>query len=66
MVVQAVGEPNVPVELQLSTLDPEQVVCPGAHWPVQAPLTHVWLLQAVPFCHVPVLSHVCGCVPEAH
>ncbi|MGH7732572.1 MAG: hypothetical protein ACREOE_02440 [Gemmatimonadales bacterium] len=66
LVEHAVGEPNVPLAVQLSVLDPEHVVWPGAHWPVQTPLTHVWLLHAVPFCHVPVLSQVCGWVPEVH
>ena len=66
LVVHATGDPYAPLELQVSTLDPEHVACPGAHVPEQTPLTHVWFTQAVPFCQAPVLSHVCGCVPEAH
>jgi hypothetical protein len=37
---------------------PEQVVCPGAHDPVQAPVTHVWLVHAVAVLQVPLLVHV--------
>lgn len=66
VVVHATGDPYVPLDVHVSTLDPEHVVCVGAHWPVHTPLTQVWFTHAVPFCHVPVLSHVCGCVPELH
>jgi hypothetical protein len=39
--VQATAVPNAPLALQVSTPLPEHVVWPGAHTPVQAPLTHV-------------------------
>jgi hypothetical protein len=58
--VQATGLPNAPLALQVSTPLPEHVVWLGAHTPVQAPLTHVWLLQAVPAVQVPDELQVCG------
>lgn len=45
-VVQAVAEPHAPAAPQLSTLVPEQVVCPGAHTPEQTLLEQVWFTQA--------------------
>jgi hypothetical protein len=45
--VQATGELQAPVAVQVSTPLPEHVVWPGAHTPVHTPLTHVLLLQAV-------------------
>ena len=46
--------------MQVSTPLPEHVVWPGAHEPVHEPLTHVWLLHAVPTVQVPVELHVSG------
>ncbi len=34
--------------------------------PVHEPLKHVWFVQAVAFCQVPVVLHVCGCEELAH
>jgi hypothetical protein len=36
----------------------------GAHTPVQAPDTHVWLLQALAVPHEPLAWHVCTPLPE--
>ena len=52
--------PKLPLDWQVSALLPEQVVCPGAHVPAHAPLTQVWLLQAVPAVHVPEALQVWG------
>jgi hypothetical protein len=43
---------------------PEQVVWPGAQTPVQAPLTHVWLLHATAVPQVPLAVQVCTPLPE--
>jgi hypothetical protein len=40
------------------------VVWPGAHWPVQAPVMHVWLLQATAELHAPLDEHVSTPLPE--
>jgi hypothetical protein len=58
--VQALSLPKVPFTVQVSTLIPLQVVWPGAHTPVHAPLTHVELLHAVPAVQVPDALHVSG------
>ena len=58
--MHATAVPKAPLALQVSTPLPEHVVWLGAHTPVQAPLTHVWLLQAVPVVHVPAELHVSG------
>jgi hypothetical protein len=55
---QAVAEPHWPFEPQICTPLPEHCVAPGVHTPVHAPLTHAWFEQVVPFCQVPVASHV--------
>jgi hypothetical protein len=51
--LQAVAVLHVPLAVQVSTPLPEQVVCPGPHTPVQAPLTHVWLVHAAAVPQVP-------------
>jgi hypothetical protein len=50
--------------LHVSTPLPEQVVWPGAHEPVQAPLMQVWLVQAAAELHVPLDWQVCFPLPE--
>ena len=50
LVVHALGEPYTPPAPQLSTLEPEQVVWPGAQLPAHAPVVHVWFTHA---CAVP-------------
>jgi hypothetical protein len=52
-VVHAVGVLQVPFVWHVSTPLPLHVVCPGAHTPVQAPLTQVWLVQLVTVLQVP-------------
>jgi hypothetical protein len=52
------------LDWQVSRLLPEHVVWPGAHEPVHAPLTHVWLLHARAVPHVPELEHVWTPLPE--
>jgi hypothetical protein len=42
---------------------PLHCICPGAHDPVQVPLTQVWLLQADATTQVPVALHVSGWLP---
>ncbi len=65
LVVQAVAEPHAPFAAQLSTLEPEHVVCPGAHTPVH-PLVpeHVWFTQADAPLHVPLDWQVSALLPE--
>jgi hypothetical protein len=62
--VQALSLPKVPFAVQVSTLIPLQVVWPGAHTPVQAPLTHVELLHVVPAVHAPAPLQVWVWLPE--
>jgi hypothetical protein len=64
LVVHAVGEPQVPFVWHVSTPLPLQVVCPGAHTPVHAPLTQVWLLQLVTVLQVPFDWQVSNPLPE--
>jgi hypothetical protein len=69
LVVQAVGELQAPplhvsTPLPLSTPFPLQSVCPGAHTPVQAPFTHVWLVHAAAEPQVPFDWHVWTPLPE--
>jgi hypothetical protein len=52
-VVQAVAVLQVPLAWQLSRLFPEHSVCPGAHVPVHAPPTQVWLEHAAGELHDP-------------
>jgi hypothetical protein len=61
----AVAFCQAPVELHVCGCVPEKhCTCPGAQFPVHAPLTHVWLEQALPlFCQVPVALQFCGCCP---
>jgi hypothetical protein len=62
--VQAVVPPKVPSDWQVCTLLPLHVVWPGAHTPVQAPLTHVELLHVVPAVHAPAALQVWVWLPE--
>jgi hypothetical protein len=39
-------------------------VCPGAHVPTQAPLTHVWLVHGTGVPHCPPPLHVWTPLPE--
>lgn len=39
-------------------------VCPGAHWPVQAPLMQVWLTHAAGLPQEPPALHVWTPLPE--
>jgi hypothetical protein len=43
---------------------PEQVVAPGAHTPVQAPLWQAWFVHGAGALHVPSLAHVSTPFPE--
>jgi hypothetical protein len=43
---------------------PWQVVWPGAHTPVQTPLTQVWLEQATAVPQVPLAAQVWTPLPE--
>jgi hypothetical protein len=54
----------VPLALQVSTPLPEHVVWLGAHTPVQAPLMHVWFVQAVAVPHAPAAVHPWTPLPE--
>jgi hypothetical protein len=58
--VQATAVPHAPAAVQVCTPLPEHCVAPGAHTPVHVPLTHVWLVHAVPTVHVPVALQVSG------
>jgi hypothetical protein len=55
---QATAEPHCPDALQVCTPLPEHCMAPGEHTPVHEPLAHAWFEQVVPFCQVPVASHV--------
>jgi hypothetical protein len=54
----AAAEPHAPLAVQVWTLLPEHCVAPGAHTPVQLPLTHAWFEHAAPFCQFPPPSQV--------
>lgn len=51
---------HVPVLLHVCVVLPLQFSCPGAHTPVQAPLTQVWLEHGVRLVHCPDVLHTCG------
>ncbi len=63
-VVHAVAELHVPFDWHDSRPVPEHIVCVGAHTPVHAPLTHVWLVHAVAELHVPFDWHDSTPLPE--
>jgi hypothetical protein len=63
--VHAVPTVQVPEVLQVSGwFEPEQLVWPGAHWPVHAPLMHVWLVQAAAVLQAPLAVHDWTPLPE--
>jgi hypothetical protein len=43
---------------------PEQRTAPGAHTPVQTPVTHAEPVQAEGVPHCPAVLHVCTPLPE--
>jgi hypothetical protein len=64
LVVHAVGLLQAPLAVHDSTLLPLHCVCPGAHDPVQPPVTQVWLLHATAVLHDPSLPQVWTPLPE--
>jgi hypothetical protein len=64
--VHAVGVVHVPFAVHVSVPLPEQPTWPCAHTPLQAPPTHVWLVQTAAFCQLPVALQVWGCVAVLH
>jgi hypothetical protein len=52
--------------LQVWTPLPEHCVAPGVQEPVQALLTHAWLVQATGEPQLPVPSHVCTLALPEH
>jgi len=68
LVVHRVADPNIPLAVQLSTLDPEHAIWPGAQTPVQVPVpvpeTQVWFTQAAAVVHVPLAWQVSTPLPE--
>jgi hypothetical protein len=63
--LQAVPAVHVPEALQVcGWLEPEQLVWPGAQTPVQAPLTHVWLLHGDAVPQAPAEVQVWTPLPE--
>jgi hypothetical protein len=63
-VVQATADPQLPLALQVSRPLPEHVVWLGAHAPVHAPETQVWLTHAVALLHAPPAVQVSTPLPE--
>jgi hypothetical protein len=60
---QAVWFCQVPVALQVSGTLPLQFTCPGAHTPLQRPITQVWFTHALGVLHWPIVVHVCDAFP---
>jgi hypothetical protein len=56
---------HVPDALHVCGVVPLHPVALGAHSPVQAPFVQTYG-QAVPLCHAPLESQVCGVLPAAH
>ena len=57
-VVQSVALPHVPLLVHEYAVLPWHSVCPGAHEPAHAFVTHVWSLHATAVPHVPPEVHV--------
>jgi hypothetical protein len=58
---------HVPSDVHVKKCTPaswKQYVLPGAHAPVQAPMTHAWFVQGTAALQLPVASHVCTPLPE--
>jgi hypothetical protein len=56
---------QLPVGSHVCVVFPLQFVCPGAHTPLQALLTHVWLTHGDGLLHVPFM-HVSSALPGTH
>jgi hypothetical protein len=56
--VHEVPVAQLPFASQVCGLFPEHCLCPGAHTPVHAPVTQVWLVHVAGDPHWPIASHV--------
>jgi hypothetical protein len=57
---------HVPVPLHVCVVLLLQLVCPGAHTPLQTPAEHVWFVHVAGLPHEPVAVHVSEALPGTH